>query len=747
MKKLFFMLLVLSGIIINTNAQSIPQGMKYQGVARDITGNLMSGREILLKINLKSNLAEPVSHYIETHTITTNEFGLFSVTVGDGAVLSGEFAAVPWSSENIWMEIAVKEKGEADFTKISDSKLLAVPYAFHAATASELINGAEGVSAGVPAQVWTLFGNSNTNPTIDKLGTTDLADLVFVTNNIERLRIQSNGDIKIVNSLEIGKDLTVKENVYLNTVTGQTVNNGPLTVANASATLLTGTLHVNGATDLDNTLNVDGAADFNSTIDVDGAAALHNTLAVDGATDLNSTLNVDGATTLNSTLNVTNNSATTLTGTLGVTGATTLSSTLGVTGATTLSSSLTVAGTTTLNNPLNANGQVTIDADVNGGQGSKSSYPLRVQGSNQGIAITVDGGAENAKNFLTLWDNTGVKGRIEGATLGEATSTFEYIWTNLMMAFQIALPTAEAVACGLNVPPDLAEVASNTAAALVAVANLAAYDIEIGNKYGVAFESGSGDYAEWLEKGSVSETFSYGDVVGVRGGKISKNLQNASHVMVVSMSPIVLGNMPKQGVEQNFEKVAFMGQVPVKVNGVINIGDYIVPSGLNDGFAKGINPSMMTMSDYKNIVGVSWSNSQGKGGFSYVNVAVGINNNDVAEKMLLQQQQIEQMKSEMNRITAYLNSKDASFSNPARNVITPAVIAQPQTRTAATADVSIAKANNLQKMDPTVIKDLMANAKAILDKKGIDYNKFEQTRRMFIDEHYMLQMLGQNAGK
>jgi len=44
---------------------------------------------------------------------------------------------------------------------------------------------------------WTMFGNSGSNPSSQFIGTTDNKDLVFKTNNSERLRLKANGVIKL----------------------------------------------------------------------------------------------------------------------------------------------------------------------------------------------------------------------------------------------------------------------------------------------------------------------------------------------------------------------------------------------------------------------------------------------------------------------------------------------------------------------------------------------------------------------
>lgn len=161
---------------------------------------------------------------------------------------------------------------------------------------------------------------------------------------------------------------------------------------------------------------------------------------------------------------------------------------------------------------------------------------------------------------------------------------------------------------------------------------------------GVAFESGSGDYAEWLPRVDPAEAMSIGDVVGVNGGKVSKKFSQAERFMVVSASPIVLGNLPntKEG-EKNSEKIAFMGQVPVKARGVVHIGDYLLPSGEGDGLAIAVAPDKMKARDYKRIIGVAWEAADGSEFFKLINTAVGLNQNDTGKLIEEMQMVINQM--------------------------------------------------------------------------------------------------------
>src|SRR5688572_21535611 len=139
MKKIFFLLILNCFLITFLIAQKAPQGMKYQAVARNTSGEVMASEKISMRINLASvEEGKTTVHYTEVHDVVTNEIGLFTLVIGEGRPAKGAFKSIPWSTGEIWMEIGIKEKSGSDFIVISNSKLLAVPYAFHAGTASEI---------------------------------------------------------------------------------------------------------------------------------------------------------------------------------------------------------------------------------------------------------------------------------------------------------------------------------------------------------------------------------------------------------------------------------------------------------------------------------------------------------------------------------------------------------------------------------------------------------------------------------
>jgi len=143
-----------------------------------------------------------------------------------------------------------------------------------------------------------------------------------------------------------------------------------------------------------------------------------------------------------------------------------------------------------------------------------------------------------------------------------------------------------------------------------------------GGEVGAEFLSSPADYAEYILKENPKDTFEKGQVVGIRGGRVSHITEGADTLMVISYAPIVAGNMPPKGKEHLYALVAFMGQVPVKVRGPVQAGDYIVASGLNDGFAVAVPSGSIESNSIDLIVGQAWE-SQTSQAEKTVNTFVG----------------------------------------------------------------------------------------------------------------------------
>ena len=825
----------------------MPMGMKYQAVARNVAGEILPNRTISLQIDLKSDPAKgSVIYYTEQHTVTTNQLGLFDLVVGSGKCVKGSFKDVPWSTQDIWMAVSLKDKG-SDFSAITESRLLAVPYAFYAVTASSLVNNKSvnnqnttapinnniissgetkdlninpGIN-GVSSNVWSLQGNNNTNPSTDKLGTSDLADIVIVTNDIERMRITSGGDVQMKNSLEVGNNLTVKNNVSLNTTGGATTNNGRFTVTDGTQSTSTtnGALVVTGGAGIDKNLNVGGdlnvlngtstlknltvdgvtgksinindnstgyLATFVNTNNDNGANAgdgikiqlgkerpldlnsfqlptystflpgitnaLSNSIFTNGA--FNTNFNTedffnnlkngfisdftnygdmlvaglchltntiidqvnDGITSINTTLSLPYNLSTPInTGlSLPINLATPLNSALG------LPFNISTPINSGLGLPVNISSSInsglhlpfSVSAPINNALGlplniadlvtipalpgisipslpslSIPSLPsLSIPAIPNSFAIpalpniilpaiptiphvpncppltnpfgfnlafpTVSNNPLTKNNeFVGFFDKDGNKvGAIRGQSLQDKIEDLT------------SIPTLLDVATSLFISFDFDEATADAVGFFKVGAKTLDYFVQTWDaigKIGVEYSSGAGDYAEWLQRLDPNETISTGDIVAVKGGKITKDLNGAEQVMAVSSHPIVLGNEPAKNKTANGNDVAFMGQIPVKIMGPVKAGDYIVAKGNVPGYGVAVDPQDMKVEDYKLAVGRSWD-SNDMIGPKMVNTVVGVHNNGFLEILKNLQDKVNSDDTRLKTIEARLNISSAT---------------------------------------------------------------------------------------
>ncbi len=122
------------GIAISSLGQA-PNNFKYQSIARNAAGYVMSNAQVGLRISIRD--ISPVGSVVfqETHIVTTNEFGLFTLSIGDGTPVSGTIQGVPWASGSKFIEIEADLTGGTNYLPFGTTQLLSVPYALYANTA------------------------------------------------------------------------------------------------------------------------------------------------------------------------------------------------------------------------------------------------------------------------------------------------------------------------------------------------------------------------------------------------------------------------------------------------------------------------------------------------------------------------------------------------------------------------------------------------------------------------------------
>jgi len=131
--KIFFCLLIVVQFSLFTVHAQAPQAFNYQAVARDVSGNVLSNQALGIRVSIHLGSASGAVSYSETFAPTTNEFGLFTLAIGTGTIIDGQFDTIAWGKSQYWLQVEMDPAGGATYTDMGTSQLLSVPYAMYAA--------------------------------------------------------------------------------------------------------------------------------------------------------------------------------------------------------------------------------------------------------------------------------------------------------------------------------------------------------------------------------------------------------------------------------------------------------------------------------------------------------------------------------------------------------------------------------------------------------------------------------------
>ena len=196
---LLILSLLLQGILFGQNTQAF----KYQAVARDASGYPITNQDVSLQIQISSNLGNTEIEYVENHYVTTNDFGLINIEVGNGEVVQGNFQSINWENGNKFIEISIDPNGGNDFIFMGSSEILSVPKANYAEkagnggdtslynefqrlrlTESNMLHLDPSIN---PSQVGIDLNQFEESADIDSLGQKVLEDSTFFGNEISNL--------------------------------------------------------------------------------------------------------------------------------------------------------------------------------------------------------------------------------------------------------------------------------------------------------------------------------------------------------------------------------------------------------------------------------------------------------------------------------------------------------------------------------------------------------------------------------
>jgi hypothetical protein len=117
-------------------AQSVPQGINYQALARDANGDILMNQTLTIQFSVISDIADTTNTGIswqETHTVSTNDYGLYTAIIGQGTATSVgssvAFDSINWGASNHLLKVEVNYGG--GLVDMGTTAFMSVPYALY----------------------------------------------------------------------------------------------------------------------------------------------------------------------------------------------------------------------------------------------------------------------------------------------------------------------------------------------------------------------------------------------------------------------------------------------------------------------------------------------------------------------------------------------------------------------------------------------------------------------------------------
>lgn len=143
MKK-FTLILGLFILAFWLNAQT-PQSFSYQAVVRNASGNLVKNQNVTFRASILQTSTSGTVVYSETHTATSNEFGLVTLKIGGGTVESGNFSTISWGGDIYFLKVEMDPAGGTSYVLMGYSQLLSVPYALYSEKTAQKYTAGTGI--------------------------------------------------------------------------------------------------------------------------------------------------------------------------------------------------------------------------------------------------------------------------------------------------------------------------------------------------------------------------------------------------------------------------------------------------------------------------------------------------------------------------------------------------------------------------------------------------------------------------
>ena len=136
-----FLFIFLSFFVSTLLFSQAPEGINYQAVMRNSSGNLVTNSTVAIRVRILQGSSTGTIEYQERHSIISSSQGLINMVIGAGMPQTiGTFNNINWAVGPFFVNLAVDFSNGVNYQDFGTQQLMSVPYALYAKTSGAQLN-------------------------------------------------------------------------------------------------------------------------------------------------------------------------------------------------------------------------------------------------------------------------------------------------------------------------------------------------------------------------------------------------------------------------------------------------------------------------------------------------------------------------------------------------------------------------------------------------------------------------------
>lgn len=125
----FFRTAVVMAVVLFFASSAVAQSLQsfsYQSSVPNVAGKAAAAQNVAVRVSIAQGSAEGQVVYSETHTVSTDANGVFSIAVGQGKTVSGVFSGINWGGDTYFLRCEIDPAGGDKYVIATTQQIVGV---------------------------------------------------------------------------------------------------------------------------------------------------------------------------------------------------------------------------------------------------------------------------------------------------------------------------------------------------------------------------------------------------------------------------------------------------------------------------------------------------------------------------------------------------------------------------------------------------------------------------------------------